>query len=62
MAAFNTLDNFGIHDTDISLEEAVEVAESARLSLYDASYLWLARSMNVELVTLDDKLKSAARA
>jgi predicted nucleic acid-binding protein len=42
--------------------ETLALAERYRLSVYDASYLWLARSMNVELVTLDDKLKRAARA
>jgi predicted nucleic acid-binding protein len=31
------------------------------LPLYDASYLWLARTLGAELVTLDDKLARAER-
>jgi predicted nucleic acid-binding protein len=27
-----------------------------KLSLYDASYLWLAHALGAELITLDDKL------
>jgi predicted nucleic acid-binding protein len=60
MAAFGTLARFEILEIQAAFERAIEVAESARLSLYDASYLWLAREMDVELVTLDAKLKRAA--
>jgi len=38
------------------------VAQAGQLSLYDASYLWLAENMGVELVTLDKRLGRAARA
>ena len=62
LAAFGTLASFGIQEIQTVFEQAIEVAERTRLSLYDASYLWLARSMDVELVTLDAKLKRAARA
>ena len=47
------------HTVDPS--ETLALAERFRLSAYDASYLWLAHSMDVELVTLDDKLKRPAR-
>jgi predicted nucleic acid-binding protein len=30
-----------------------------KLSLYDASYLWLARALDAELVTLDERLVRA---
>ena len=36
------------------------LAEKFNLSAYDASYLWLARSMGAELVTLDERLRKAA--
>ncbi len=62
LAAFGTLDSFGIQEVPAALDQAIEVAEGARLSLYDASYLWLARSMNAELVTLDARLERAAKA
>jgi len=32
------------------------------LTVYDASYLWLARRLGAELVTLDKALDAAARA
>jgi predicted nucleic acid-binding protein len=44
------------------LHEAIGLAERTRLSLYDASYLRLARTLGAELVTLDDKLARAERA
>ncbi len=41
------------------LTEAVVLARQMKLSAYDASYLWLASALGVELVTLDDKLARA---
>ena len=38
----------------------VQLALEKRLSTYDASYLWLARSMAIPLVTLDQRLRQAA--
>jgi predicted nucleic acid-binding protein len=37
-----------------------ELATQAGISAYDAAYLWLARFLEVELVTLDAKLAAAA--
>jgi predicted nucleic acid-binding protein len=51
-----------LQEHDIELSEIIALAESFNLSAYDASYLWLARSMNVELVTLDARLERAAKA
>ena len=45
---------------EIDFEELLPLAEQHKLSAYDASYLWLARSLGLELVTLDDKLNKAA--
>jgi len=50
---------------DISLvnTDAVEVAALALdkgLTVYDAAYLWLARSLGAELLTFDHNLRSAA--
>ena len=50
-----------IHQHAVDPSETLALAEQFRLSAYDASYLWLARSMNVELITLDDKLGRASR-
>ncbi len=38
----------------------LDLAEATGLTAYDASYLWLARSLGGELVTLDRKLAAAA--
>ena len=40
--------------------ETLALAEHFRLSAYDASYLWLARELGAELVTLDRRLERAA--
>lgn len=44
----------------VDQEEVVGIANALNLSSYDASYLWLARELGVELVTLDERLKKAA--
>ncbi|HZT90151.1 MAG TPA: type II toxin-antitoxin system VapC family toxin [Stellaceae bacterium] len=38
---------------------SLDLAEAAGLTAYDASYLWLARALGAELVTLDRKLAAA---
>jgi predicted nucleic acid-binding protein len=38
---------------------AVAVAEETGLSAYDAAYLWLARHLGADLVTLDERLAAA---
>ncbi len=49
-----------IHEHDVAMDEVITLAERFKLSAHDASYLWLARALNVELVTLDDRLEKAA--
>lgn len=39
--------------------QILDIAQTLRLSAYDASYLWLARALGCELVTLDEKLAKA---
>jgi predicted nucleic acid-binding protein len=46
---------------DIDPVDVFALAERLRLSAYDASYLWLARNLGVELVTLDEKLDKAVK-
>ncbi len=59
--AWMMVDQLGIQKLDVPVrQELVELAESCRLTVYDASYLWLARSLQVELVTLDAELGQAA--
>ena len=48
-----------LHAVDHS--EVAALALRTQLSAYDASYLWLARHLGVELVTLDEKLGAVLR-
>ncbi len=57
--AFSLLDELSISSEVVDLAAAIDLAQRTRLSLYDASYLWLAHRFDVELVTLDDKLARA---
>lgn len=43
----------------VDTHEMVLIAENNDLTVYDASYLYLARELGVELITLDKKLQSA---
>jgi predicted nucleic acid-binding protein len=45
------------HEADIT--ETFKLARRHSLTGYDASYLWLARELDLELVTLDDDLQKA---
>jgi predicted nucleic acid-binding protein len=57
--AFSLLDALSISLETVSLYGAIVLAERMKLSLYDASYLWLAHAHGAELVTLDDRLARA---
>jgi predicted nucleic acid-binding protein len=46
---------------DIEPRDVLILADRLRLSAYDASYLWLARNLGIELVTLDDRLEKASK-
>jgi predicted nucleic acid-binding protein len=59
MIAFGMLDRMEIGVVEVDHGEALVLAERSGLTAYDASYLWLARRMSIELVTLDSQLKSA---
>jgi predicted nucleic acid-binding protein len=49
-----------IETRDVDQVEVLGLAEQFRLTAYDASYLWLARTLDAELVTLDRQLERAA--
>ena len=57
--AFSLLPELSIAVETIDLMEAIALAEQTKLTLYDASYLWLARAYVAELVTLDERLARA---
>ncbi len=60
MAGFALFDRLGVELLDIDLAGVIALAAATGLSGYDASYLWLARRQEVELVTLDKRLAAAA--
>lgn len=53
------LDRMEIGVVEVDHGEALDLAERSGLTADDASYLWLARRMSIELVTLDRQLASA---
>jgi predicted nucleic acid-binding protein len=59
LAAHRLFARLDITQFDVEFPEAVELARHAGLSAYDASYLWLARHLQAELVTLDARLARA---
>jgi predicted nucleic acid-binding protein len=55
-AAFRMAGRLAIELLAVDHLEVIELAAKARLTTYDASYLWLARKTGGELVTLDKRL------
>ncbi len=59
-AALSLFKRLEIAQHHVELQETVELAQQTGVSAYDASYLWLARHLRVELVTLDARLARAS--
>lgn len=59
MSAFDLLARFAIDTVQVDILATVTLAKEAGLSTYDASYLWLAKELKGELITLDDRLAKA---
>jgi len=62
MTQFAGWGQLGIELVEVDHQAVPPLAESFGLSAYDASYLWLARQLGAELVTLDRQLAQAAAA
>ena len=60
LAGFRWRCRLAIASGTIDPEQVLSLAERARLTFYDASYLWLAHQLDAELVTLDRRLAEAA--
>lgn len=60
--AANGLGRFDIRFHRIAVPAVAVLAIQSGLSAYDASYLWLARELGAELVTLDKRLQHAVGA
>jgi predicted nucleic acid-binding protein len=61
-AAFRLAHRLRVETVTVDHTAVVDLAEITGLTAYDASYLWLARELDAELVTLDRKLAAAASA
>ena len=59
LAAHDFLGQMEIYEVEVRLGEVLELAESVGITAYDASYLWLARALGLDLVTLDARLARA---
>ena len=60
LAAHALVDRLPVDLVAVDSAAVVGVAEETGLTAYDASYLWLARELRSELVTLDAALHAAA--
>jgi predicted nucleic acid-binding protein len=61
LATLDLLTRMDLEEVEVPPVETAELAERTGLTLYDATYLWLARSIGAALVTLDERLETAAR-
>jgi predicted nucleic acid-binding protein len=61
LEALEVLDGLGLRLRGIDQREVVRLGLSSGLTAYDATYLWLARALNLPLVTLDKKLGAQAK-
>ncbi len=62
LKAFEMLRRLAIESVEVDHAEVVLLAERNGLTAFDASYLWLARRLEAELVTLDQRLEKALSA
>ena len=60
LAAHALSEGLALHEVEVSYPKVTELADRENLTAYDASYLWLARALELELVTLDVALERAA--
>jgi predicted nucleic acid-binding protein len=56
LSALDLFYDLGIQEVQIPPGELIPIAQATGLTAYDAAYLWLARELGAELVTLDHEL------
>lgn len=59
-AAFRLLPRLRVETIAVDPAAVLDLAEATGLTACDASYLWLARALGAELVTLDRRLEAAS--
>ncbi len=60
LKAFSLADGLEIEIIDVDHKEVVQLARETGLTTYDCNYLWLARRLDGELITLDNRLHQEA--
>ncbi len=60
IGAYDLLATMAIDLMPVDHREVLDLARTSGLTVYDASYLWLAQALDAELVTLDRQLAAAA--
>ena len=60
LAGYEVWKEMGVDLVTVDFDGVLALAQRFDLTSYDASYLWLAQSLAVELVTLDGRLARAA--
>jgi predicted nucleic acid-binding protein len=58
--AFGLAPRLRVETVAVDYAAVLDLAEATGLTAYDASYLWLARALGAELITLDRKLAAAS--
>jgi predicted nucleic acid-binding protein len=61
LEALEILDGLGLRFRGIEQGEVVRLGLATGLTAYDATYLWLSRTLGLPLVTLDKKLGAHAK-
>lgn len=61
LAAFALMERLDIEVAPVDLSAVIELAQDTRVTVYDACYLWLARTLKCQLLTLDKRLAAAHR-
>lgn len=60
LEGLSLLSAMSIRLSEVPGPDVVALAENESITSYDASYLWLAKALSCDLVTLDRKLERAA--
>ena len=60
VAALELYPQLGVVEAEVPAAELAHLAERARVTAYDAAYLWVAEHIGAPLLTLDQELARAA--
>ena len=59
LKAFDYASRLAIEIVQVDHWAVIELASDKGITTYDASYVWLARQLRAELITLDGKMRKA---